>query len=131
MYYFRRFLVYFCTLTLLIPFAISYDEQHPTSTCDAMTTCDVEHIPFTIAKRASSWAGVISDAGTKGSYSGYARVKHDVDNMVPAGQYSVEFRNGCSQGAQKAATFYFRKPSMRANAGVSNQYGSDSSTSSR
>ncbi|MDD9972394.1 MAG: hypothetical protein OXU27_00240 [Candidatus Poribacteria bacterium] len=132
MYHFRRFFTYFCVLTLMIPFAISYEgETHPTTTCDAMTACDIEPIPFIIAKRASSFASAISDAGTRGYYSGYARVGHKTDRMTPPGQYQVEFRDGCSAGAQESETFYFRAPSMRANAGVSNQHGGDASTSSR
>ena len=132
MYRLPRIFAYLFVLTLLIPFAVSYEgETNPTDTCDAIASCTIEGIPFSWCFRASSWAHAFSEEGTIGYYSGYARLQDVTDNMVPDGEYQARFTDGCSEFADEAKTFCWTSPreiSMRANAGVSNQYGGDGET---
>lgn len=134
----RQYILWFvclCILTCPIFLAIPWEEGDlsQSGTLDAFADCD-EYV-FGVFVDASSIADVWSEPGTYGSYSGYASVNDQVDNMVSEDNpgWSEVFSDGCSDSAYAFERFRHTATSditCGASCSVSNQHGSDGASDS-
>ena len=134
----RRYILWFlCLYILICPvfFAIPWEEGEipQTDTLDAFADCNESS--FGVFVDADSLSDVWSEPGTYGSYSGYASINDDVDNMVPEDNpgWSVFFSDGGTKSAYRFKRFRHTSPneiSCGASCSVSNQHGSDGASDS-